>query len=74
MIAVVDASVIVKWFFPDPLREPHSEQALSILEAIRDGNLEPLQPPHWLAEVTAVISRLEPDQAAWTVDLLSAME
>ncbi|MFQ5661394.1 MAG: type II toxin-antitoxin system VapC family toxin [Gammaproteobacteria bacterium] len=74
MIVVLDASVIVKWFFPDPAEEPHSKQALTALEAVRDGNLEPLQPPHWLAEVAAVITRLERDQAAQAIDLLDAME
>ena len=74
MIAVVDASVIIKWFFPDSSQELHTEQALSILESIRDGGLEPLQPPHWLAEVAAVITRLEPELANEAIDLLSAME
>jgi predicted nucleic acid-binding protein len=72
--AVLDASVIVKWFFPDPKWEPHSEQALAILQAVRDGGLKPLQPPHWLAEVAAVIVRLEPELAAQAIDLLDAME
>jgi len=74
VIAVVDASVIVKWFFQDPAREPNSKQALAILESIRDGNLEPLQPPHWLAEVAAVIARLDPGRSEQTIDLLGAME
>lgn len=74
MIAVLDASVIVKWLFPDPVREPHAEQALSMLEAIRNGRIEPVQPPHWLAEVMAVAARLNATIADAAVDLLDAME
>lgn len=74
MIAVIDASVIVKWFFPDPSREPDSDRALAVLSAVRDGRLEPLQPPHWLAEVAAVVSRLQPRLADEAIDLLDAME
>lgn len=74
MRAVIDASVIVKWFFPDPSREPDSDRALEVLSAIRDGRLEPLQPPHWLAEVAAVVSRLQPRLADEAIDLLDAME
>lgn len=74
MIAVIDASVIVKWFFPDQAREPHSDRALTVLEGVREGHVEPLQPPHWLAESTAVIARLEPKLVSTAIDLLDAME
>lgn len=74
MITVVDASVIVKWFFPDPARESDSNHALAVLEAVREREAEPLQPPHWLAEVAAVIARLDTGIAAQAVDLLDAME
>ena len=74
MIAVIDASVIVKWFFPDPAREPHSDRALTLLEGVREGQVEPLQPPHWFAEVAAVIARLDPKLAGTAIDLLDAME
>jgi predicted nucleic acid-binding protein len=74
VIAVLDASVIVKWFFPDPAREPDSDRALAVLEGIRAKALEPMQPPHWLAEVAAVISRLDRKRALQAIDLLDAME
>ena len=74
MIAVIDASVIVKWFFQDPIREPDSDRALAVLEGIRRGAIEPMQPPHWLAEVAAVITRLHPRLAEEAIDLLDAME
>lgn len=74
MIAVIDASVIVKWFFLDPAREPDSDKALGVLKEIRAGTVEPLQPPHWLAEVAAVLARLDPNQAEKAIDLLDAMD
>ena len=74
MIAAIDASVSVKWIFPDPAREPDSDTALMVLKEIREGAVEPLQPPHWLAEVAAVIARLNPKQAEKAIDLLDAMD
>lgn len=74
MIAVIDASVIVKWVLRNPAREPDSDRAFAVLDAVRNGRLEPLQPPHWLAEVAAVVSRLQPELADDAIDLLDAME
>jgi predicted nucleic acid-binding protein len=74
VILVVDASVIVKWFFRDPAIEEHAEHALFVLQSVRAGAVEILQPPHWLAEVAAVIARLEPGLADEAMDVLDAME
>lgn len=74
MIAVLDASVIVKWFFPDPVTEPDTDRALDILDGVRTGILELRQPPHWLAEVAAVVARLEPRIASEAIALLDAMQ
>ena len=74
MKLVVDASVAVKWFIPDPSREPDADRAAELLRAIGDGRVELLQPPHWLAEVAAVIARLRPEYAAEAIDLLDSME
>lgn len=74
MIFVIDASVIIKWFFQDPATENHTEHALSVLQSVRAGTVEILQPPHWLAEVAAVIARLEPRVADEAIDVLDAME
>ncbi len=74
MKAVVDASVVVKWLLPDPERETHVEQALALLESIKAGKVTAQQPPHWLVEVAAVITRLRPEIAETAVDLLDAME
>jgi predicted nucleic acid-binding protein len=74
VILVVDASVIVKWFFRDPAIEEHAEHALQVLQSVRAGIVEILQPPHWQAEVAAVIARLEPGLADEAMDVLDAME
>ena len=72
--AAIDASVVVKWLLPETRREPDTLPALAILDAITSGALEPLQPPHWLAEVTAVLARLAPKTAVETIRFLSALE
>lgn len=74
MRVVVDASVAVKWALPEVEREPDVPQALQLLAAIRDGRIEPIQPPHWLAEVAAVVTRLRPRIVEPTIDLLDALE
>lgn len=60
---VVDASVIVKWILPDHEKEKNVDQALQILQLIRESKIWVKQPPHWLAETAAVIQRLSPDTA-----------
>ena len=76
MICVVDASVAVKWFAQGDwaLREDHVEPALDILRASQRGTLEFFQPPHFLAEVAAVLARLSPDQALGHIDNLAALQ
>lgn len=74
MRVVVDASVVVKWVIPDPEIEDGVETALDLLQSIRDGWVMPIQPPHWLAEVAAVVTRLRPEAAEEALDLLVAME
>lgn len=74
MNAVVDASVAVKWLLPDSEDEPHLDRALALLQEIKSGRVTPLQPPHWLAEVAAVITRLRPEIAKESVQVLHAME
>ncbi len=74
MKVVVDASVAVKWVLPDPKAELDADQAVALLTKIKDGTLIPLQPPHWLAEVTAVITRLHPEVAHEAVGLLDALD
>jgi len=71
---VVDASVAVKWLLPDRADEPDSEHALALLSGIREGTVELIQPPHWLAEVAAVLARLSPHTVDDDVRDLYALE
>lgn len=59
MICVVDASVAVKWFADGDwaLREDDIEPALELLKTSTRGTLDFYQPPHFLTEVAAVVSR-----------------
>ena len=74
MKLVVDASVAVKWFFPDTATEADRDKAGALLRAIRDGRVDLVQPPHWFAEVIAVIARLRPSLAPEAINLLDGME
>lgn len=76
MICVVDASVAVKWFAEGDwaLREDHTEPALEILRASTRGTLDFYQPPHFLAEVAAVVSRLKPDRAQQYIENLAELD
>jgi predicted nucleic acid-binding protein len=74
MRIVIDASVVVKWIFPESEGEDDAEQALALLAEVKAGRLNPLQPPHWLAEVGAVVTRLRPEIAGSVLDLLDALE
>ena len=76
MIVVVDASVAVKWFVDADwaLREDHVEQALALLTASADGKLALLQPPHFLAEVASVLTRLAPERALRNITDLATLD
>jgi predicted nucleic acid-binding protein len=76
VICVVDASVAVKWFAEGDwvLREEHIEPALEILKASAHGTIDFYQPPHFLAEVAAVLSCLKPDSAQQDIDNLAALD
>lgn len=65
MICVVDASVAVKWFVAGDwaLREDDVEPAQALLLSTVGGRVQLLQPPHFLAEVAAVLARLTPQSA-----------
>ena len=70
---VADASGAVKWVFPFRDDEEDSAKALALLDRFRHGEVGLQQPPHWLAEVAAVISRQSPATAREGVGLLYAM-
>lgn len=74
MRVVIDASVAVKWTHREPEVEADLDQAARMLEAIKEGAIDVLQPPHWLLETLAVVARLRPGAADATLDLLDALE
>lgn len=76
MICVVDASVAVKWFVRGDwaVREDHVEGALNLLLASAQGQARFVQPPHFLAEVAAVLGRLTPTTAARDLARLLALD
>lgn len=74
MKLVADASVIVKWALPDLDQEPHVDRALALLDEVRAGKIDLLQPPHWLVEVAAVLTRLRPAIVEDVVDLLATFK
>jgi hypothetical protein len=71
---VVDASVAAKWFLREQLNEAHAEEALTILVNSRSGQISLHQPPHFLAEIAAVLARLKPKEAHADLDDLLKME
>ena len=63
LIVVIDASVALKWFFSDREDEEHVNNALEILRCIDSGQVRMVQPPHFLAEMAAVLAREKPEEA-----------
>lgn len=60
---VVDASVAVKWFFQSAPDEDHLDCAITLLPASRAPTMQFVQPPHFIAEVAAVLVRKKPEDA-----------
>ena len=60
MRLVVDASVAVKWFLGSSSEEAHLAQAEAVAAAIGLSETELLAPGHWVAEVIAVLARIDP--------------
>jgi len=71
---VVDASVAVKWILPETDGEEDVDPAMALLIAFQRDKVSLLQPPHWLAEVTAVIARLRPDLTEEATTLFHALD
>lgn len=63
MILTVDASVALKWFLKLRDDEDDIDRALSILTGIDDASIRLVQPPHFMAEVAAVLAREKPGEA-----------
>jgi predicted nucleic acid-binding protein len=70
---VADASVAVKWVLPER-QETHAGAALALLAGIRNGDVELIEPVHWLAEVAAVVVRLRPTVAKPALALVAALD
>lgn len=74
MIRVVaNASVAVKWAYPFRDDEADGAKALALLDGYRKGEIALLEPPHWLAEVAAVIVRQSPETALEYISVLYAL-
>lgn len=63
MILTVDASVALKWFLKLRDDEHDADRALSLLTDIDDARIHLVQPPHFMAEVAAVLARAKPGEA-----------
>jgi predicted nucleic acid-binding protein len=74
VIAVIDASVVIKWLLQDPEREAGTEKATQLMEQVTNGEQPVLQPTHWLVEVGAVLARESPGTAVDDVGMLTALE
>lgn len=71
---VVDASVAIKWLIPHRPEESDVEKALALFEQIDRQDVFMVQPPHFVAEVMAVMARLEPDHADPVFTAFSQLE
>lgn len=71
---VADASVAIKWLLPEKHDERDWENALRLLQGVRSEQIRLAEPPHWLAEVAAVVTRLSPATALEDVSDLYAMD
>ena len=63
MKLVLDASVVLKWFFSQRPAEADTDAALALLKAVGRGSVSLVQPPHFIAEVAAVLAREMPEEA-----------
>ncbi|NGP52265.1 type II toxin-antitoxin system VapC family toxin [Thioalkalivibrio sp. XN8] len=74
MIRVLDASVALQWFFRLEDESAGSEAALELLAAVAAGDVRLLQPPHFIAEMAAVLVRKWPEGWQAALDDLLAIE
>lgn len=71
MRLVIDASVAVKWILGDQPGETDADRASALLGAIARRTVSVVQPVHWVAEVTGVVTRLKPNRAIAAIALLT---
>ena len=69
---VVDASVAIKWLIPQQPEEADVPKALALMLKVESGEIHLHQPPHFIAEVMGVITRICPEESQGILsDLLS---
>lgn len=64
MKVVVDAGVALKWFFRESDDEDDVAPALALLRGVLEDRVSLVQPPHFVAEVSAVLARQSASPAA----------
>ena len=69
----LDASVMIKWLFPEKPNEANATQAIQLLKDYQYGEFELIQPTHYLAEISAVATRISPKTAAKKTELIYSM-
>ena len=74
MRLVIDASVAAKWFLFDAGDESGIEAATDVLVALRSGQVQAVQPVHWMLEVAAVMARRQPERNEAALALLDALD
>jgi predicted nucleic acid-binding protein len=74
VIAVIDASVVIKWLLQDGEREAGTDKATRLMEQVANGEQPVLQPTHWIVEVGAVLARESPGTAVEDVGMLAGLE
>ncbi len=74
MRLVVDSSVGIKWVIRNPAIEPDADRAVALLRAVRARAVEVLAPPHFVAEVLAVVARERPLLVPVTFGILRSVK
>ncbi|MGR9087437.1 MAG: type II toxin-antitoxin system VapC family toxin, partial [Gammaproteobacteria bacterium] len=67
-------SVAIKWLVPFRPEEADVEKALALFDRVIRQDVMMAQPPHFVAEIMAVIARLEPDFADSVFNAVSSLE
>lgn len=70
---MADASVTIAWMLADQPDEHLGELAVSFFRSFGSGEIKLLQPPHWIAEVAAVIARRAPEQIESRLTAIAAL-
>lgn len=73
MKLVIDASVSLKWILGAEDGEQDIAKAEAVLAAISEARCQAIQPPHWFAEVLAVIALRRRERIADALGVLQAL-